>query len=143
MDPIKKTDKGVITVFESSKDGDRFKETVLKFVVTPVNVSKKQTVTIDRKKTFQKIIGFGGAFTDSTGLNIKTLPEKLQQRVISDYFSERGIEYTLCRIPIGETDFSTHAYSLDDNNTGDFKMEHFALAKEDHDYKVSIIGEEG
>ncbi len=31
MEPIKKTEKGVIQLFETSKKGDRFRETVLKF----------------------------------------------------------------------------------------------------------------
>ena len=136
LDPIKKTAKGIVTVFQSSKDGDRFKESQLKFGAKAANASKAQTIVIDRSKTYQKIIGFGGAFTDASGLNIKSLPEKLQQRIIEDYFSERGIEYTLGRIPIGGSDFSTHAYSYDDKSKDDYSFSHFALAKEDNDYKV-------
>ena len=136
LDPIKKTAKGIVTVFQSSKDGDRFKESQLKFGAKAANASKAQTIVIDRSKTYQKIIGFGGAFTDASGLNIKSLPEKLQQRIIEDYFSERGIEYTLGRIPIGGSDFSTRAYSYDDKSKDDYSFSHFALAKEDNDYKV-------
>ena len=137
MEPFEKTAKGVITVFESSKDGDRLKETQLKFgAKAAANASKSHTITIDRTKKFQKIIGFGGAFTDASGLNIKSLPEKLQQQIISDYYSDKGIEYTLGRIPIGGSDFSTHPYSYDDNNTEDFDFKRFNLTKEDFDYKV-------
>lgn len=87
-------------------------------------------------KKYQKIIGFGGAFTDASGLNIKALPEKLQQNIINDYFSDKGIEYTLGRIPIGGSDFSTHPYSYDDTHPEDFEFKHFNLTKEDFDYKV-------
>lgn len=47
------------------------------------------------------------------------------------------------RVPVSSTDFSTRQYSYDDVKD-DFKLEHFALADEDHKYKVSrkcfIIG---
>ncbi|CAG2172770.1 unnamed protein product, partial [Oppiella nova] len=141
LDPLVKTPKGVVTVFETSKSGDRFVKTELKFGDnSEFNANKSQTITVDKSKgVYQKIVGFGGAFTDAAGLNIKTLPEKLQNRIISDYFSKSGIEYNLGRIPIGGSDFSTHAYSYDDNNKDDFDFKHFSLAKEDLDYKIPII----
>ena len=136
LDPVKKTAKGIVTVFQSSKSGDRFKQIELKFGDKVGKANKAQTIVIDRSKTYQKIVGFGGAFTDSAGINIKSLPEKLQQRLIDDYFSERGLEYTLGRVPIGGSDYSTRAYSYDDDHKDDFEFAHWALAKEDHDYKV-------
>ena len=81
-------------------------------------------------------MGFGGAFTDSTGLNIKTLSKELQNQIIDDYFSEKGIQYNLGRIPIGGADCSTHGYSYDDDHPGDFEWNHWNLTKEDFDYKV-------
>lgn len=51
------------------------------------------------------------------------------------YFSKDGIEYNLCRVPIGGTDFSTRAYSYDDGMT-DPLLDNFALANEDLLYKV-------
>ena len=39
-------------------------------------------VTIDRSKKLQKIIGFGGAFTDAAGENIRSLSEEAQNRLI-------------------------------------------------------------
>ncbi|CAG2172772.1 unnamed protein product, partial [Oppiella nova] len=141
LDALKITTKGVVTVFETSKSGDRLEKTELKFGDnSEFNANKSQTITVDKSKgVYQKIVGFGGAFTDAAGLNIKTLPEKLQNRIISDYFSKSGIEYNLGRIPIGGSDFSTHAYSYDDNNKDDFDLKHFSLAKEDLDYKIPVI----
>lgn len=51
------------------------------------------------------------------------------------YFSNQGIQYSLCRIPMGGTDFSTHGYSYDDGNT-DTELNNFSLTSEDYDYKV-------
>jgi hypothetical protein len=137
LDPIKKTAKGVVTVFESSKDGDRLKEVELKFGSKATgNATHKYSISIDRTKKYQKIIGFGGSFTDASGFNIKALPEKLQNNIIDDYFGENGIQYNLARVPIGGTDFSTHAYSYDDNHPGDYELAHWNLTKDDFDYKV-------
>lgn len=54
------------------------------------------------------------------------------------YFSENGIEYNLCRVPIGGTDFSTHSYSLDDG-AADPTLENFQLAEEDLNIKVILF----
>src|SRR5882724_1992584 len=68
LDPLKKTPTGVVTVFESSQSGDRFAETALKFGDNHKdNAKQSQTLTINKSQKGQKIIGFGAAFTDSTG----------------------------------------------------------------------------
>jgi glucosylceramidase len=137
LDPIKKTPKGMITLFETSQSGDRFKETAVKFGDTnSEHTTNSQTITIDKTKKIQKIIGFGGAFTDSSGINIGLLPKKLQDNIIRDYFSEKGIEYTVCRVPIAGSDFSTRPYTYADQVENDDELKHFNLTKEDHELKV-------
>lgn len=94
------------------------------------------TLDINPKVKYQTIVGFGGAFTDATGQNIKRLPKEAQQRLLESYFGEDGIEYNLCRVPLGGTDFSPRAYSLDDHDD-DKSLKQFALQEEDLSYKVS------
>lgn len=53
------------------------------------------------------------------------------------YFSKDGIEYTLCRVPIGGTDLSTRYYSYDEV-PGDVSLSKFNLTEEDYLYKVKI-----
>ena len=43
-----------------------------------------------RNKTRQTIIGFGGAFTDSAGINIASLPLAAQQKLLQSYFAQEG-----------------------------------------------------
>jgi len=137
LDPIKKTEKGVITLFQTSKSGNRFSAAQLHFGDTnSEHTTKTQTITIDKSKKIQKIIGFGGAFTDSSGINIASLPSKIQDNIIKDYFSDKGIEYTMGRIPIGGSDFSTHPYTYADHVENDDELKYFNLTKEDHDFKV-------
>jgi glucosylceramidase len=74
---------GLALVFETNKRGDRFKENSLKFEKNfnnSTNSVKTQNITIDSNQKFQKILGFGGAFTDSTGINIKSLPDSLGEK---------------------------------------------------------------
>ena len=59
---------------------------------------------------------------------------------MNDYFSRDGIEYNMGRITIGGSDFSTRGYSLNDNdNQEDKELKHFALQKEDLEYKIPYI----
>ncbi|CAG2117958.1 unnamed protein product, partial [Medioppia subpectinata] len=143
LEAIHRTDKQVVTVYESSRSGHRLDKSVLNFgqkFITKAN--KSVTINVDKTKPlYQAIIGFGGAFTDAAGINIKSLPQILQKRLIEDYFGETGIEYTLGRIPIGSSDFSTHAYSYDDNYKNDFQLNHFNLTEEDFDLKIPLIKE--
>lgn len=55
----------------------------------------------------------------------------------SSYFGPDGIGYSIGRIPIGGTDFSTRPYTYDDNNLRvDMNLSAFSLQKEDFEYKV-------
>lgn len=94
------------------------------------------TIDVNPKIKYQKIFGFGGAFTDATGQNIKRFPKEVQNKLLESYFGEDGIEYNLCRVPMGGTDFSPRPYSLDDHDD-DNTLAQFALQEEDFMYKVS------
>ncbi|XP_056641778.1 lysosomal acid glucosylceramidase-like isoform X1 [Diorhabda sublineata] len=85
----------------------------------------------------QTIIGFGGAFTDSAGFNIKSLGKNASDNIMKSYFSENGIGYTIGRVPIGMTDFSSKEYSYAE--TPDVNLTNFQLAPEDFEYKIPFI----
>ncbi|KAL3841983.1 hypothetical protein ACJMK2_020059 [Sinanodonta woodiana] len=89
-------------------------------------------------KTYQTIIGFGGAFTDATGINVMSLPEGAQEKWLKSYFSSEGIQYSIGRIPMASCDFSTYPYSYD-NTSGDFEMTKFSLQYEDMHYKIPLM----
>lgn len=94
-------------------------------------------IKVNSDETHQKIIGFGGAFTDAASINIKKLSEEAQQKLLESYFADDGIEYNICRVPLGSCDFSPRPYTLDDHDD-DWTLEHFSLQPEDLDFKVSI-----
>ena len=63
---------------------------------------------LDESKTFQEILGFGGAFTDSAGFNILSMPdEAARKKIIEAYYGKTGLDYNIGRINIGGCDFSS------------------------------------
>ncbi|XP_026667182.1 glucosylceramidase-like [Ceratina calcarata] len=94
---------------------------------------------IDTTKTYQTILGYGAAFTDSAGINVKKLSPATQDQLIRAYYDPvLGSRYLLGRIPIGGTDFSTRAYTYDDH-ANDTTLAQFALAPEDYSYKIPFL----
>ena len=124
-------------LFESNKAGDRFKETQLKHDVFHENLElmPSQTISIDKQLEYQKIYGFGGAFTDTTGMLLKSVPESLAENLIASYFSANGIEYSFGRVPVAGTDYSVRPYTYNDF-PDDFNLTHFSLQREDYEWKV-------
>lgn len=95
-----------------------------------------EKIIINPKQTFQTIFGFGGAFTDATGINIAKLDSPLRTRIVEDYFGKNGLRYSMGRVPIGGTDFSTRQYTYDDTEFEDLTLKNFKLQPEDFQYKV-------
>ncbi|CAG2103710.1 unnamed protein product, partial [Medioppia subpectinata] len=139
LDPVVRQPVGKVLVFETNKRGDRLKQRELKVSTESAHISEDSIVlTIDKNTKYQKIIGFGGAFTDASGLNLNSLPPELAQNVIKDYFSATGIEYSMGRVPIAGADFSSRPYTYNDQKD-DFELKTFQLQKEDFDYKMPYI----
>jgi glucosylceramidase len=141
IDRVTPSSPGTFTSFTTSKAGLRFQQ-VDGIVGDPLPVTDvNATITLHRTTTYQSIIGFGGAFTDAAGINILSLDKDAQTRLLRSYFSEDGLEYNVGRIPIAGSDFSTRAYSYDDNSPGDFGLANFSLQYEDYVYKIPVIQE--
>lgn len=133
--------RGQILTFESNKAGLRFRKTTGHFkVASDIPHSHNDTVTIvvDTSKTYQTIIGFGGAFTDAAGINIKSLPDNMQEDIIRSYYTEKGLSYNIGRVPMASCDFSVRQYTYADT-PGDFELANFSLAEEDFQLKIPYI----
>ncbi|XKL59759.1 hypothetical protein PGB90_000775 [Kerria lacca] len=136
LSPVRPPLTGNYIQFVSSKSGLRFQRSIgsFKSKITPRGVKCK----INENITYQEIIGFGGAFTDSAGINILSLSKSSQEFLLKSYFSKEGIEYNLGRVPIGGTDFSTRGYTYSDDNS-DATLKGFKLTIEDFKYKIPLI----
>ncbi|GMF66260.1 unnamed protein product [Phytophthora lilii] len=128
---------GQVGVFTTSQAGARLEYNEIRIDGSPVS---SPTFSVDASTQYQSIIGFGGAFTDSTAINIYKLSPKLQNLLLDQYFSEKGIQYTLGRVSIGSNDFSTSIYSYNDVE-GDLAMENFSIDvdKLPNSHKIELI----
>ncbi|GLV40112.1 Glucocerebrosidase 1a [Carabus blaptoides fortunei] len=138
IEPVTPLKTGQYLLYTSNKDGLRFNKTIGDF--NQHFIRSDVTIKIDHDTKYQTILGWGGAFTDSAGININALKGIVRQHLLSSYFSNEGLEYSLCRVPIGGTDFSTYAYTYDDV-TDDKELVHFNLTREDYKYKIPLIKE--
>lgn len=95
---------------------------------------ENQIINIYPEITYQTILGFGGAFTEATGISIKKLPSEKQEKVIKEYFSKDGLNYSVGRLPIGSSDFSLNSYYYSNKpDLSDFSIE------KDKDYIIQIV----
>jgi glucosylceramidase len=92
------------------------------------------TVMVDSRKTFQTIVGIGGALTDASAEVYARLPAEQQKRLLTAYFDvQQGIGYSLCRTSIHSCDFSSDSYTY--APPGDKELVHFSI---DHDQRYRI-----
>ena len=91
-------------------------------------------VFVDPTKTFQTLIGIGGALTDASAETFAKLPAARQQELLDAYYStDRGIGYTFARTNINSCDFSSDSYTY--VTEGDSTLGTFSIA---HDLKYRI-----
>ena len=80
-------------------------------------------IIIDKSKTYQTWLGFGGAFTEASGYNYAKLDNQLKKEVIDKYFSKDGLNYNLGRITMGSCDFSLDCYDYLETGTLDYSRD--------------------
>ncbi|MBU1404177.1 MAG: glucosylceramidase [Proteobacteria bacterium] len=87
-------------------------------------------ITVDPRKRFQKMEGFGGAFTEAAAVTWQKLPAEKQAEVMRAYFDrDNGLGYTMGRTHINSCDFALGNYAHDEVD-GDFSLEHFSIDRD-------------
>jgi glucosylceramidase len=97
--------------------------------------SSLTTITVEPTQTYQRMVGFGGALTDSSAAVLHELSPAARAEAMRSLFSrEDGIGVSFLRQPIGSSDFTAASehYTYDDVVAGqtDFALRHFSI---DHD----------
>ncbi|GMT23318.1 hypothetical protein PFISCL1PPCAC_14615, partial [Pristionchus fissidentatus] len=129
---------GFAVLFSSSENGNRMRKSTFQLNERRHSFEDSGRIKFDLRVTYQSIIGFGGAFTDSAGINIMALSQSVRERLLETVFGRNGARYFIDRVPIASTDFSTSRYSYNDNS-GNLNMSKFALAEEDTKFKIPLI----
>ena len=95
------------------------------------------SVFVNPQKSFQTLMGIGGAITDASAEVFAKLPAEVQQELIKAYYDpEEGIGYSLCRTPIHSCDFSSGSYTYIEE--GDKELSTFSI-EHDQEFKIPMI----
>ncbi len=100
-------------------------------------VDAMKALCIYPEHTYQKVTGFGGAFTESSGYNLSLLSEKRKEEVLQGYFGEEGLCYDLCRTHINSCDFALGNYAYLEKEI-DRDLTGFTIER-DHKYLIPMI----
>src|SRR6266853_3304410 len=94
-------------------------------------------VFVDPAKTFQTVLGIGGALTDASAETFAKLPPAKQQEILNAYFDAgKGIVYTLARTNIQSCDFSSDSYTY--VSEGDKQLQSFNVSH-DKNFRIPFI----
>jgi glucosylceramidase len=99
-------------------------------------------IDVDDRTTYQRMIGFGAAFTDaSVYLVNRRMSPAQREELLEDLFGRtHGIGLSFARVPMGASDFSLRHYSYDDMPPGetDPSLAHFSIDADRAD-KLPVI----
>jgi glucosylceramidase len=128
-----------VTVYTTAKGTDyRLKSTEtlnLSAAVQPVET--QVSVFVDPSKTFQTMVGIGGALTDASAETYAKLSAEKKKEFLTAYYDkEKGIGYTFARTNIQSCDFSSGSYSYVQNNDATLKT--FDISH-DKQYRIPFI----
>jgi glucosylceramidase len=87
------------------------------------------SVALDPAKKFQGILGFGGAFTDSSCYLFNQLSASAREQLFQEMFHPSEMGLNVCRTCIGSSDYATRMYSFDEGEP-DPELKRFSI---DHD----------
>ncbi|MDB5008715.1 MAG: O-Glycosyl hydrolase family 30 [Mucilaginibacter sp.] len=109
----------------------------LHFTDKPQPGETEVSVFVDPSKTFQTMLGIGGALTDAVAETFYKLPKDKQQELLTAYYDKnKGIGYTLARTSIQSSDFSSASYSYVKDN--DVSLKTFDISH-DEKYRIPFI----
>ncbi|MDA0729244.1 MAG: glycosyl hydrolase family 30 [Bacteroidetes bacterium] len=129
-----------IAVFETSRNGGRF-HAVPQDVIALWNVPDPSEVSVQVhvNQRRQRIVGFGGSFTDASAFLVHQVSPAQRHRIIKSYFHEEGACYSLARTHMNSCDFSRFHYSYAPVE-GDLALEHFSIDP-DREFLIPMMRE--
>jgi glucosylceramidase len=118
-----------VQVWKTSRDDMNFSSYSGVGEEAGVNELKASQININAEQEYQDILGFGGAFNEVGWEAISALNEDKKLELFNELFTKDGCNFTLCRTPIGASDFALDEYSLNDT-ANDFEMENFSIKRD-------------
>ena len=88
------------------------------------------SVFVDPARRMQTLLGFGGAFTEAAALTWQQLsPAAADDFLRACFCPAEGSGYTLCRVPMGSSDFGLGNYAHAEQD-GDFELASFSIERD-------------
>ena len=97
------------------------------------SASAEIEVVVDATKRMQKVHGFGASITESTAINLNSLPATKQDELLRLLFSKEGAALSFLKMPMLCNDFCSNASgwsTYDDNENDDDDLLHFSIARD-------------
>ena len=91
--------------------------------------TKDVTVVIYPEQKLQKMDGFGGCFNELGWDALQAIAPSVRSKIMQELFSNDGANFSICRMPIGSSDYAMSYYSLDDV-ADDFSMLNFNIDRD-------------
>jgi glucosylceramidase len=122
----------LIEIHETAKDtAARLASFAPSTRATQVSRHPNAALSIDPSLLFQRIEGFGGALTESSGYVLGHLSAEDRKRVIDAFFDpKKGHGFTFARTHMNSSDFSLGNWACDEKE-GDGNLEAFSMERTD------------
>lgn len=113
-------------MYQTSYAGDNLKLINIDSINKKTIGLKKIALEINPKIEFQKYVGFGASFTESSAWNLATIPTELRKEVLTNLFSpSKGAGFSLTRTHINSSDYSNNHYAYVED--GDEDLSTFSI----------------
>ncbi len=89
----------------------------------------KADIVVDVDEKLQVIDGIGGAFNELGWTAVNVLEQEEADKVFDALFDESGCNFSMCRVPIGASDYALSYYSMNDVPE-DFVMRDFNIDRD-------------
>jgi len=110
-----------VNIFQSSEKGQMF-EPGAQIVFERDPSAESRVINLYPEVEFQKIIGFGGAFTEASAYQFSRMSAKSKAKIIKAYFDPKeGLGYNLCRTHINSCDFACGRYTYVEDEDKELK----------------------
>ena len=119
-----------IEIFRTAKDTGERLSNLAPVPFGPEPGYETPSVMVDDAHRYQRIEGFGGAFTEASASTFFKMNSDAQSMILKAYFDpEEGLGYSLCRTHINSCDFALGNYAYDEV-AGDTALEHFSIERD-------------
>ena len=100
----------------------------------PETTSQADCIRVQPGATFQSVLGFGAALTDSACYVLNQLSAESRNELFSELFHPSKMGLSVCRLCMGASDYATKVYSYDEGGP-DPELARFSI---DHDREYII-----